>query len=109
STARAMTRSHRPLDLAVARRPGALGEPQLEHADLARRLDVVGHQLEDLAEVVQRELIAPEHALDPAEVEPRDLGRRRAMDRLLERAANIGGDAGLVGRRAELRPAEQRA
>ena len=41
---------------------------------------------EDLAEVAERGLVAAEQTLDPAEVVARDVGLRRAIDRLLERA-----------------------
>lgn len=57
------------------------GQTRLEYADLARGLGVGGNQREHLTEVVQRDLLAPEHALDPAEVEPCSRWLGRSVDR----------------------------
>src|ERR1044071_4696625 len=67
-------------------RPIADPEPRFQHADLARGLSVTRRRGAHVAEVTERVRVAAEHALDPAEVEPRGDRARRALDRAIERS-----------------------
>src|SRR5881392_1616786 len=75
--------------------PGRL-QAGLDRADLAGGVGVVGLEVEDLVEVAERFLVAAEHALDAAEVEPCALGADGLEDGALEGLAGLGADRGLV-------------
>src|SRR5205809_6155697 len=69
----------------AALRGRGLGRARLDRADLGGGVGVPGVLREDLLEVAQRLPVAAEHALDAAEVEPRELRARRFADRPAER------------------------
>src|ERR1051325_10458228 len=93
--------------LAAEQAAGLAGlQAGLDRADLARGLGVVGLELEDLVEVTERFLVAADHALDAAEVEPGALGAVGLEHGALEDLAGLGGDRRLVTGGAELGPRE---
>ena len=64
--------------------------------------------VDDLVEMAQRLALATDHALDAAEIEPRDERRLGFADRPLERLSDVGDDRFLVDGDAEPHPAAQR-